>query len=69
MATIVGKKRTTLYLDGELHRKLNIAAVSMVPKRSMSEIVESLMRQFLDSGTQDLEKALTPNSARDIKVN
>ncbi len=69
MAKIVAKMRTTLHIDAELHRRLNIAAVSMVSKRPMSEIVESLIRQFLDSGQGDFDKLLPAKSVSRMKVN
>ncbi len=69
MPKLLAKIRTTLYLDAELHRKLNIAAVSMVPKRSMSSIVELLIQQFLESGQQEVGKFLPTKPQSRIKVN
>jgi hypothetical protein len=69
MAKMLAKQRTTFYIDGELHRKLNISAVTMVPKRSMSEIVESLIRQFLDSSQGDVARYLPAKPVSRIKVN
>ena len=69
MPKIVVKQRTTFYIDADLHRRLNIAAVTMVPKRSMSEIVESLIRQFLDSGQGDVARYLPARAVSRIKLN
>lgn len=69
MAKIIAKQRTTFYIDAELHRKLNIAAVSMLPKRSMSEIVESLIRQFLDSSQAEYGRSLPAKALNRAKVN
>lgn len=41
------KKRVTLYMDEKIHRNLNIYAVSADPKKSMSELVEDLVRDYL----------------------
>ncbi len=69
MAKINSKVRTTFYVESDLHRRLNIAAVSMVPKRSMSEIVEALIGQFLDSNQGNFEKSLARNAVTSVKVN
>jgi hypothetical protein len=66
---ILAKVRTTFYIDGDLHRKLNIAVVSMIPKRSMSEVVEVLIQQFLDSEQAGFERTLPVKSASRLKVN
>jgi hypothetical protein len=66
---ILAKMRTTFYIDADLHRKLNIAVVSMTPKRSMSEVVEALIQHFLDGGQPGLEKALPVKSSGQVKVN
>jgi hypothetical protein len=66
---MVAKKRTTIYIDADLHRKFNIAAVSMMPKRSMSEIVESLIRQLLDAADRSVGSTLTPKPLGRAKVN
>jgi hypothetical protein len=65
----LAKQRTTFYIDADLHRKLNIAVVSMTPKRSMSEVVEALIQRYLDGEQPDLEKALPAKSAARAKVN
>jgi hypothetical protein len=65
----LAKVRTTFYIDADLHRKLNIAAVSMIPKRSMSEVVEALIQQFLDADHAGLEKTLPVKSVSRAKVN
>jgi len=41
------KKRVTFYIDERLHKNLNIHAVSSVPKKSMSQLVEDLLREYL----------------------
>ena len=66
---MVAKKRTTIYIDADLHRKFNIAAVSMMPKRSMSGIVESLIRQFLDAAERNVASTLTAKPLGRAKVN
>jgi hypothetical protein len=66
---MLAKQRTTFYIDADLHRKLNIAAVSMIPKQSMSEVVEALIRQFLDSDQSGIGKTLPVKSASRAKVN
>ncbi len=69
MRGIVEKVRTTFYIDAELHRKLNIAVVSQRPKRSMSEVVEALIRKFLDSDQDEFLKSALEKPASRIKVN
>jgi len=66
---MVAKKRTTIYIDADLHRKFNIAAATMMPKRSMSEIVESLIRQFLDAADRSVASTLPPKALGRAKVN
>jgi hypothetical protein len=66
---ILAKVRTTFYIDADLHRKLNIAVVSMIPKRSMSEVVETLIQRFLEGGQTDFEKALPVKPSGQVKVN
>lgn len=48
------KKRVTFYIDERLHRNLNIDAVSSDPKRSMSKLVEDLVRDYLRKRAQQL---------------
>ncbi len=69
MPKLLAKDRTTFYIDADLHRRLNIAVVSMVPKRSMSEVVEALIRQFLESGLGQFEKGMLAKSYNRVKVN
>jgi hypothetical protein len=66
---ILAKIRTTFYIDADLHRKLNIAVVSMIPKRSMSEVVEGLIQQFLAGEQNGPEIALPVKPASRVKVN
>lgn len=46
------KKRVTFYLDEKLHRNFNIYAVSCDPKRSMSKLMEDLLRKYLRDQAQ-----------------
>ena len=47
------KKRSTLYLDAELHRALRLKAA--VSDRSLSEIVNDAVRDALSDDADDLE--------------
>jgi len=58
------KKRVTFYIDERLHRSLNIHAVSSDPKRSMSKLVEDLVRDYLRDQAQQLEYGHGSNNGR-----
>jgi hypothetical protein len=46
-------KRTTIYLDPNLHRALRLKAVSV--SRSLSELVNDAVREVLAEDAEDLE--------------
>jgi predicted transcriptional regulator len=47
------QKRTTVYLDPELHRALKLKAVAM--SRSVSELVNNAVREVFAQEAEDLE--------------
>ena len=50
------KIRATFYLNKMAHRKLNQIAVMSEPKKSMSEIIERLVEDFISEKTHNLKK-------------
>jgi len=50
------KKRVTFYIDEKLHKDFNIHAVSSIPKKSMSQLVEDLLREYLQRKANRVSK-------------
>ena len=50
------KIRATFYINKMAHRKLNQIAVLSDPKKSMSEIIENLVKEFISNKTLNFKK-------------
>jgi predicted transcriptional regulator len=60
-------KRTTIYLDPDLHKALRLKAVSI--SRSLSELVNDAVREALAEDAEDITAFEERNKARISHIN